>query len=470
MLIKGLNLTDRAWLLAERHDMPLHVAGLAVFTPPAGAGENYLRELVAELRERTSCTPPFNRRLRQGAFRRSAPAWEVVEDGTVDLDYHLRHSALPRPGGERELGVLISRLHSRPLDITRPLWEVHIIEGLEGGRFAMYMKVHHSLMDGVAGMRRLTRMLSTDQDDRSCPPPWGVLTAVRDKRRRDRLNRAARMRRSARTARSVIATMGNVASDAIRRPDPGAATLFGAPRSVLNVPITQQRRVATQTFDLDRLKRVAHAAGGTVNDVFLTMCASALRRYLWELGQLPGENLTAVTPVSVRAEDDSSSGNAFSLVMVNLHTRTVGVRERFDAIHESSARAKAQLARLPKVVAENFGVLLLGPFLLQQIIRVAGHTRPPASVIVSNVPGPPEQLFFNGARLEHLYPVSLVSDGSALNITAVSASGRFNLGVVGCRDALPHLQRLAVYHGEALAELEAELGVGETDERSSSRG
>ncbi|MGH3625436.1 MAG: wax ester/triacylglycerol synthase domain-containing protein, partial [Sciscionella sp.] len=165
MVGKRLNLTDRAWLLAHRHDMPLHVAGLAIFAPPAGAGDDFVWNMVADFQATRTFARPFNLRLRQTRLSRLAPAWETLADEEIDLDYHVRHSALPRPGGERQLGVLVSRLHSRPHDLTRPLWEFHVIDGLADGRFAMYLKVHHALIDGVGLMRRLTRMVTDDPDD-----------------------------------------------------------------------------------------------------------------------------------------------------------------------------------------------------------------------------------------------------------------------------------------------------------------
>lgn len=457
-----LNATDRAWLVADRHDMPLHVGALVVFSPPETDGPDFVRTMVARFKETQTFARPFNQRLRSS---RLLPSWEVLADDRIDLDYHLRHSALPRPGGERELGILVSRLHSRPLDFTRPLWELHVIEGLEDGKFALYGKVHHAVMDGVGGARRFASMLTGDPADESGLPVWAIGAKKKSanksaaKRERPRVSLLRKVTGTAAVTSAFAKAAGEVAAQAVRPPGGGVATLFGAPRSVLNEPITQQRRVGTQSFDLKRMKRIATAADGTLNDVFLTVCASALHRYLSEIGELPEQSLTAGTPVSVRDPGDTSPGNAFSMILVDLFTRLTDPLERFRAISRSSAMAKETLKRQHKTVADNYAVLLFGPFIAELLTRTAGRTRPPCNIIISNVPGPTgKPLYFHGAKLEHLYPMSLVFDGSAVNITAFSAGDRFNVGIVGCRDALPHLQRLAVYHGEALDELEAAVG------------
>lgn len=449
-------------MLIDRHDMPVQVAGLAVFSPPENAGEDCVWNMVADFRATRTFARPFNRRLRQTRFSRLAPAWEVLPDEQIDLDYHLRHSALPKPGGERELGVLVSRLHSRPLDFTRPLWEFHVIEGLADGRFAMYLKVHHALIDGVGAMRRLTRMVTSDPADRSRVPVWAVgakdsVRAAHQPTSRESL--VTRITGGARVTAEFAKAVAGLTRETVRPSDPHAATLFGAPRSMLNERITQQRRVATHSFELDRIKRVAKAVGGTVNDVFMAVCSGALRRYLSDVGALPDWNLTAAVPVSMRDAGDKTAGNAFSLILVNLHTKVADPVERIKAIGDSSRIAKAGLARLPPVVADNFGVLVFGPFIVELVTRLAGRTRPPCNLIISNVPGPSGPLYFNGAPLEYLYPISPIFDGIALNITVLSAGGWFNVGIVGCRDALPHLQRFAVYHGEALTELEQALNL-----------
>ncbi|MQA16473.1 MAG: wax ester/triacylglycerol synthase family O-acyltransferase [Pseudonocardiaceae bacterium] len=457
-----MNLIDRAWLLADRHDMPIHVAGLAIFAPPDDGGDDFVPNLISDFRATRTFARPFNQRLRQSRFPTLTPAREVLADEEIDLDYHLRYSALPRPGGEQELNTLVSLLHTQPHDPTRPLWEFHVIEGLDDGRFAMLLKIHHALMDGVSGMRRLIRMVTSDPADHGRVPVWavGATDPARATRRpAPRASLARRVTSRARLTSEFAKAAAGLTRDAVRPPDSPAAAVFGAPKSMLNERITRQRRVATQTFELARIKRTAEATDGTVNDVFLAICAAALRRYLSELDALPEWNLTAGTPVSMRDAGDGTAGNAFGLILVNLHTRVTDPAERLKAIGRSSRMAKDGLAELPTMVANNSGVLLFGPFIIEQLTRLAGHTRPPCNLIISNVPGPDGPLYFNGASLERLYPISPIFDGLALNITVMSASGRLNLGIVGCRDSVPRMQRLADHHGQALTELEESLSL-----------
>ena len=461
MAVPKLNPLDASWIMVESTETPMHVGSLTIFSLPDSAPADFIKNLVAHLRASETVAPPFNYKLRSGALKTVLPAW--VEDHKIDLDYHLRHSALPAPGGERELGVLVSRLHSYGLDFNRPLWEAHIIEGLEHNRFALYMKMHHSQVDGVGGMKMLQRMLSADQADVDRPPPWAIGKGgdgPREPRERSpllqRLTEAAR--KQAQTMPGVAKALSDVAREAYKRTNQAIALPFAAPMSILNGKVSGQRRFSTQHYELDRIKRIAKKAEVTVNDVFLELCAACLRRYLEEIEALPNKPLTAGVPVSVRSGNDADSGNAISFIIANLNTHLDDPLARLQAIHESAAIAKENLQKLPKEGINNFTMIFMTPYILQLLSGLGGKTRPMFNVTISNVPGPTERLYFNGARMEQMYPVSLLSHGQALNITVVSYAGQFNVGFTGCRDTLPHMQRMAVYMGEALDTLEKAVG------------
>ncbi|HSW12965.1 MAG TPA: wax ester/triacylglycerol synthase family O-acyltransferase [Solimonas sp.] len=473
--MKLLNPLDATWLYVDSTKTPMHVANLSIYSMPENAGEGWVNDIVTGLRSTRSFASPFNLKLASPKLKSVLPSW--VEDDNIDIDYHFRHSALPQPGGERELGVLISRLHSHPLDFTRPLWEAHLIEGLEGNRFALYVKMHHSLIDGVGGMRMLVRMLSFDPAATKLPPPWSVGTGRAEPREPREGARAtpwekalAGLRKQAESVPGVSRAFSDLARELVKRETPELALPFIAPVSLLNKTISGQRRFATQHYELDRVKRVAKAAGVTVNDVFLGISAGALRRYLGEIQALPEQPLTAGLPVSVRPEGDDSSANAISFIIANLHTHLHDPLERIKAIHASTRLAKEQMQRLPKAGINNYTMLFMSPYIAQMLTGLAGHTRPMFNLTISNVPGPDRPLYFNGARLEQMYPVSLLSHGQALNITSVSYSGQFNIGFTGCRDTLPSMQHLAVYTGEALEELEGRTrGRGSASEASTAR-
>lgn len=466
---KRLSLTDQAFLILDSPEVSSHVGCLATFSRPPGSGPEFQRELVADLKAARTFAPPFNFRLSRSPLSKLAPAWETVADEEIDLDYHFRHSALPWPGGERELGVLVSRLHSRPLDPTKPLWECHLIEGLAApgesdgsgtpDRFALYFKVHHALMDGVRGMRLISRMLSADPDDVELRPLWTI-------GRKRRLRSVASVRaplagikQSARLIRGLVGATGDIVREAVRPTDPAIGVPFKAPASaLLNSRVSRQRRVATQTYEFERVRAVAKAAEATVNDVFLAVCAGALRRYLDELG-VTSEDLVTGAPVSIRRTPEDDRSNAIAFVTVKLYGGIADPVERVRAIHRSAKLAKERLFSLPDEVVDQYAILTNGPFLLQSMTGLAGRVRPPYNLVISNVPGPIEPQYLRGARLAEAYPLSMVMHGQTLNITVFSTAGRFNVGFVGCRDRLPHMQRLAVYAGEELDELEAAVGL-----------
>jgi WS/DGAT/MGAT family acyltransferase len=466
-----LKINDSAWLYAESHRTPMQVAMLATFSVPSDRPD-FVGDLFARWREVREFQPPFNYLLRATPV----PSWQELEDDQIDLDYHLRHSALPRPGSQRELGVLVSRLHSAKMDRRYPLWECHLIEGLEDGLWSMYMKVHHSQIDGVGGVRLLKRMLSADPDAREMLPPWAVGT-----RGPDQSGLPARAERPAVPEQGHGTSLQSVAHDGLEvasslgrtyaesvagRADPGRAVPFRAPKTIFNGRIHTPRRFATQHYPIDRLRDIAAATGGSLNDVFLTLCGGALRRYLIEADDLPLEPLIANVPVSVRDGDGAGVGNAITFLYSTLGTDIADPIQRLHAIQESTRLGKERLPHVGGLAMDTYTAVLMGPFLSQAILGFGGRGRPASNVVISNVPGPAETRYLDGSRLEELYPVSLLFNGQALNITAVSYDGQFNIGFTGCRDSIPSLQHIAVYTGEELDALEQALDLQPAASRS----
>lgn len=457
---KRLNPLDASWLAVDSIDTPMHVASLLTFKLPDDAPDDFVQKLYATLKSTTEFHAPWNLKLKSPALRRVLPVWEYDED--VDVDYHVRHSALPKPGGERELGILVSRLHSHQLDFTRPLWECHLIEGLENNRIALYTKMHHSLVDGISGMRMLQRTMGdSPAASRKLPPPWG--SPPPDRKRDEEpppipegavRSVVSGLRKQARSipelARALTRLMKGGDNHELIAP-------FAAPVSVLNGRITGSRRFATQQYELAKLKALAKTADVTLNDVVLWLCSTALRRFLKEAHHLPGRPLTAGIPVNVRPADDQEAGNAISFIMANLATDVADPKKRLKAISSSTRSAKDHLQSLPRSAITQYTMLVMAPYILSLVSGIGGRTRPVFNVTISNVPGPDKPLYFQGARLEAMHPISLLAHGGALNITCVSYAGSVNFGFTGARDTLPHMQRLAVYTGEALEELEKVL-------------
>jgi diacylglycerol O-acyltransferase / wax synthase len=458
---------DLMFIYGETPSSKMHVAGLLPFTPPKDAPPDYLRHLVDEAR-RQEIFAPWNRKLAHPRLQYS-PLHSWVTDDDFDFDYHVRRSALASPGDERELGILVSRLHSNHLDLTRPPWEIHVIEGLEGGRFALYLKIHHALVDGYSAMRMLARSMSTDPNSQDTRMFFNVPSPARPREDAPAVS-SNPVAAGLRTLGSLgAAVRGGISSTVdlttalvntqLRR-DGDYAQIAGsaqAPHSILNARISRNRRFATQQYEFTRLKKLGSQHGATINDVALAIIGGGLRRFLSELNELPDRSLVAFLPVNVRPKGDEGGGNAVGAILAAMGTDIADPVERLKSITASTRASKAQLQTMSTTAIIAYSAALLAPAGAQIAGALTG-VRPPwpytFNLCVSNVPGPREPLYFNGSRLEATYPVSIPIHGMALNITLQSYADTMNFGFVGCRDRLPHLQRLAVYTGDALDELE----------------
>jgi diacylglycerol O-acyltransferase / wax synthase len=449
--------TDSIFLLTESREHPMHVGGLQLFQPPEGAGPEFAREAYDSLVANRDFQPTFRKRPAWVVGGLANVAWAYDDSDDVDIDYHVRRSALPSPGRVRELLELTSRWHGTLLDRHRPLWEAHLVEGLSDGRFALYSKFHHSLIDGVSALRLMMRTLSTDADDAELQVIWSL------PRREKRSNSADRSRwqmlRDA--AGSVAAFAPSTLSLARAALVEQQLTLpFAAPRTMLNVPIGGARRVAAQSYSVDRVKAIKRAAGVTVNDVVLAMCSGALRNYLLDQQALPDTPLVAMVPVSLRtAEEADSGGNMVGSILCNLATDVEDPATRLEVISESMRGNKQVFSELPRLQAFALSAFMMAPLGLSAVPGFVSSAPPPFNIVISNVPGPTEPMYWGGARLDGNYPLSIALDGQALNITLVNNGANIDFGLVGCRRSVPHLQRLLGHLESSLKDLERATGV-----------
>ncbi|GAB3497520.1 WS/DGAT/MGAT family O-acyltransferase [Amycolatopsis cihanbeyliensis] len=445
--------TDSMFLLVETREHPMHVGGLQLFRKPEGAGPDYLSTLRQNLLEATEMRNLFRRRPARPVNTVGHLAWS--EDNALDLDYHFRHSALPQPGRIRELLELTSRWHSTLLDRHRPLWEIHLVEGLRDGRFALYSKVHHALLDGVSALRHLQNMLSEDPAAMDCPPPWGARDRQRPRTARGPRSPFDALGRAAGQLAGLAPAAVKVANEAFR--EHTLTMPMQAPKTMLNVPIGGARRFAAQSWPLSRVRAIASAAGVSRNDVVLAMCSGALRDYLIEQRALPDTAMIAMVPMSLRKPSEGlaeASGNSIGALLCNLATDLADPAQRLAAIHRSMCDGKAlftQLTPLQTLLLSGINVAALGA---SPIPGVVNNTRPPFNIVISNVPGPRRQMYWNGAALDGVYPASVLLDGQALNITMTSNGDNLDFGITGCRRSVPHLQRILLHLDTALAELE----------------
>ncbi len=446
--------TDSVFLLGESREHPMHVGGLSLYEPPAGAGREFVREFYDSLVAQQDFQPTFLKRPATFLGGIANLGWSYDKD--LDIDYHVRRSGLPSPGRVRDLLELTSLLHSSLLDRHRPLWEAYVIEGLKDGRFAIYTKMHHSLIDGVSALKLMQRALSADPDDTEIRAPWSLR-----KPKRKPAPTSSRLSSLMHTAGSLAALAPSTVSLARAALFEQQLTLpFGAPRTMLNVKIGGARRCAAQSWSVDRIKNVKNAAGVTLNDVVLAMCSGALRYYLLEQDALPDTPLLAMVPVSLRREDEADAGgNLVGAILCNLATDIEDPAKRLETVSESMYKNKTVFSQLPRIQALALSALNMSALAMTAVPGWVTSTSPPFNVIISNVPGPREQLYYGGARLDGSYPLSAILDGQALNITLVSNADKLDFGLVGCRRSVPHLQRLLAHLESSLKDLERAVGV-----------
>ena len=445
--MKLLSPVDQMFVRMESDRTPMHIGALAIFELPEGAGPEFVRDIHRAFSELTFLPFPFDSVLASGPVAEALPIWKQVEPEPA---YHVRLSALPAPGGEAELGGLVERLHSHPLDMAKPLWEAHVIEGLAGNRFAFYFKGHHCAVDGGGAMNLIKQWLSTDPDGL---PAVGTADPGRQFGLLDRITVPV-----SRVTDGAVATaelVGRLIAMA-RGEHSSVRAALSTPKTPFNQRLTKQRRIAVQVLELDRLKGVAAATGATVNDVVLALLSGAVRRYLIEQDALPTDSLTVSVPVGF--DRDEETLNAATGFVCPLGTTSADPLERLRVISAATKRGKADLSNMSVNALQHYTLFGLLPLAIGQRTGVLQKLPPLFNFTVSNVVLSREPLYLLGARLQLLVPVSFLADGYGLNVTLVGYTDKVALGFVGCRDSIPHLQNLAVYAADALAELESAVG------------
>ncbi len=455
---------DAAFLYGETPNWHFHVSGLMIVdaanAPDGWTFERFRDLLITRLPE----VPQLRWRYVDVPFGLDRPSW--VEARDIDPDYHIRRVALPKPGGRAELGDTVSRIISYKLDRSRPLWEAWCIEGLEGGRVAILHKMHHAIIDGVSGAGLADVLLDLQ------PTPRVSAVEVREEIAAERVPGPAEMlvrglansavRTPFRTVRFAQQTARQfVSAVPVLRGDKPVSLPLTAPRSIFNSDPTNRREFATARVEFERIRAVKDAYGVKVNDVVLALVSGAMRSYLIARDELPHSTLIASCPVSLRDEADKDHvGNHVGNMFASLATDIDDPAERLMRIHVSTMSAKEmqkalaahQIMGLTETTPP--GLIALAARMYTGV-GLASRTPPAASVVVSNVPGPPIPLYLAGGRLEALYPMGPLLMGMSLNVTALSIVGSVDFGFMSCPDIVPDLQSMADHVPVALAELEA---------------
>jgi diacylglycerol O-acyltransferase len=469
--VRTMPITDAFFLISESRRIPMHVGGLNLYTLPKGVDETDFFENMAEILSYDGeLRRPFADKIKMGPLGAVGKIhWE--EDDDLDMDYHVRRSALPRPGRYRELFSLVSRLHGTLLDRSRPLWEFHMIEGLHGRQIATYFKAHHCAVDGMAAMHLMNSMYSNDPNAEVTISPFSQQALLDYKKRvqkgksRDDAPKEMDIRAAAEAIKSQLGStvslaraMRETAGTWLGKDSPVTVPFHNVPASALSTKLTGARRFVAQSWSFERVRAVGKAFDGTLNDAVLAMCAGALRKQLKDQRGLPKEPLTAMAPVSVRAAGDVDGANAVGMVFTDLATNVRDPAKRMRRIKDSMDSAKEQLEQMSPREIVAYTAMTQVPLLLAQLAGM-GSRFPACSTIISNVPGTREQLYWNGARVDGIYPASIPMDGMAINFTVVSNYENLDFGITACRKSMPQVQRLIDYMEDALVELEDAAGI-----------
>lgn len=469
--MQNLSALDAAFLQLETAETPMHLSSVHLLQLPEGYQGDFPREFMRHVASRVHLAPMLNRKLAQMPFDLANPVW--IHDDDLDIGYHVRRHNLPAPGSMEQLLALCGRLHSNVMDRTRPLWELVLIEGLNDGDYAMFIKVHHSGIDGLSGRVMVEALFDATPEPRKVPPPplrpraapAGSAELV-----------AAGLRHAAVQSMQTVRTFGNLSQlykagtqlvEALRgfvssegkTEDGGAGKSrgFGAPRLPFNTSVSNQRLVGVASIPMSDCKAVAKAGGATINDLVLAVASGALRRYLKRRGELPERSLVALMPMSLREADDTDMTNRVTMAPCNLHTDIAEPRERLRAISSSTRVIKERLAQNRALLITDipsFGV----PWLVSAMVSLAGKLKLAdlapviGNIVISNVPTSPVPLYIAGARVLSYWPMLILTHGQGLAMSVHTYAGSMEWGVVGCRRAVPDAPAIA---GDLLASFEA---------------
>jgi len=447
--MKQLSGSDNIFLFQEQKNVFNHVAMMTIFDVSTAAdGQVRFKDILKHFDDRMHLHPIFSRRLANVPFNLDRPYW--VADKDIDVEYHIRHIALPEPGDWRQLMIQVARLHSRPLDRSRPLWEVYIIEGLDNipklpkGSFAMFLKIHHASADGMAGLHLLSQLLSLSPSTEA--PNAGQKTVYfdRDPSSVEFISRAVSngisrvleaTKLSARLASKVVEIGSEQLMSQKGSTNPDEKFSFPkAPSTRFNAQVSAHRVFDGFGMPMSRIKRVREKVpGATLNDIFLAVAGGAVRKYLKAKNELPEESLLALMPMSLRS-DASAGGNSVGAATVRVCSDIEDPLERLQAAHHAAEAGKFQAEKLG---ADLFDKLLdavpsfVGDLLMNKLLINS------LNMTVSNVRGPDVPLYLAGAKAMCFYPVSIPTNGVGLNLTGVSYNRVMWLGMVSCREMVP---------------------------------
>lgn len=456
------------FLYMETPRMPMHLGGVYIFEQPPGKSFDF-EGFKKMLRQRLHLSRIFRERLIELPLNLGHPYW--VEDPDFDLEYHLTRIGLPGDGSMAELMELAATIFSRPLDRSHPLWQMLIVEGLNApevappGSFAMIYKVHHCAIDGASGAEIMSALLDFSPNPRQVNAPEKAWKPERIPTSMELIARSYGARLGSplkifNYLRNNLGGMVDTAAEVLKNKLQPPPFPFTAPHTPFNTEVSYHRIFRTTGMELKRIKAIKNAAGTTVNDTMLAICAGGLRKYLLEKEALPEKPLIAMAPISVRSKDEKGRmGNKVSAMLVDLATNEADPLLRLQLIHDHASAAKQVSKGLAPENLLDFVPAELAALSAQLYTRmhIPDRTKPVFNLVITNVPGPPMPLYMAGAKLLHHFAMAPLLDGLGLLLVIFSYAGKISLGAISCREIMPDLDQLMDYVQEALDELEASV-------------
>ena len=439
--MEKLNFQDASFLRLESSRHPFHVGGLMILKKPRNAGSQYLRRLAARSGQLNEVWPIFNKKLDDPDDLANG-SWIIEED--YHPERHVLHYALPAPGRMEDLLALVSRAHERQLDRNRPLWEIHLIEGLQGDRFAIYCKVHHALVDGVGALRMLKALFTTSPSKRfdlEDMRPHGRAQQQRHSLLADLGEMGRTLLEQYRALPQLSALLAHMGLDALTGEQESMKLPFTGPRSIFNTEVDSSRQVVICDLPFNQVRNLARRTGGTINDVLLAVCGGALREYLIAQDALPRRSLVAGVPVSLKSSGEDE-GNRLSFILCPFFTMEQDDYTRLQRIIKTTRKAKAELGEMSTTANQDFTNLILMPTILLTLTGNATRVTPAINAIFSNVPGSPDKLYLEGAELEGLYPLSVVTDGMGIKLAVSRYSNKLCFAITSCPTEQPGVGEL----------------------------
>ncbi|MCW8327678.1 wax ester/triacylglycerol synthase family O-acyltransferase [Photobacterium sp. SDRW27] len=457
----SLSLLDFSFIAFETAKTPMHVTGLITLEPPKEQAATFAQDLYSHFLQQTDTVPPFNWKLNWSLTGK--PSWQALSH--VNIEDHLRITMLPSPGSEQQLQQVVGRLHSQVLDRSRPMWELWVIGGLENNRVALVMKIHHSMADGVRASRIFTGTCSADIDDSYTKPFWQCDLRKSSSQRREETHLTDMVMKTAMAATkqiSLIPSMfrlgSKLALKAVKLADCDLKVPFTAPKTPFNLSPKRSRAVSLGQFSITQLKHISRITGASMNDVLFTVSDIALNRYLNDRALPLRKPLVAMMPMNLRGKDDAAAkGNKMSVGHVELGKPHLSALERLEAIQHATLDLKKEALNISPDAYVNYSLLINGVSLFSGKFGLNNFIPPASNLLISNVPGAKEKLYFMGAKVQEQYPVSLLMPGQTLNITFFSNADTMYFSLVACNQSLPGFEVITEYMIEALEDIESEV-------------